>query len=135
MGNSKPIICLDFDGVIHSYVSGWQGASVIPDDPVPGAMRFIIDALERFGVAIYSSRSGQKNGISAMQDWLFTCLVEECRRTEDDPYNAAQDILDQIMWPTEKPPALVTLDDRALTFTGTWPSLDDLAAFKPWNKG
>lgn len=29
----KPILCLDFDGVIHSYASGWKGADVIPDPP------------------------------------------------------------------------------------------------------
>ena len=40
---SKPILCLDFDGVIHSYSSGWKGAAVIPDPPVDGAMRFIWD--------------------------------------------------------------------------------------------
>jgi len=38
---SKPILCLDFDGVIHSYSSGWKGADVIPDPPVPGAFDFI----------------------------------------------------------------------------------------------
>ena len=32
----KPIVVLDFDGVIHSYKSGWKGADVIPDEPVPG---------------------------------------------------------------------------------------------------
>jgi hypothetical protein len=31
---TKPILCLDFDGVIHSYSSGWKGADVIPDPPV-----------------------------------------------------------------------------------------------------
>ncbi len=43
----KPILCLDFDGVIHSYTSGWKGADVIPDPPVEGAMQFIWDATEQ----------------------------------------------------------------------------------------
>jgi hypothetical protein len=29
---------------------------------------------------------------------------------------------------------MVTLDDRAITFTGTWPSMKQLQEFKPWNK-
>ena len=33
--NRKPILCLDFDGVIHSYISGWKGADVIPDPLKP----------------------------------------------------------------------------------------------------
>ncbi len=39
-----------------------------------------------------------------------------------------------ISFPTEKPPALVTIDDRAIQFTVMWPSLDELRAFQPWNK-
>jgi hypothetical protein len=40
----------------------------------------------------------------------------------------------ELEWPTEKPPALVTIDDRAITFTGEWPAMAELLAFKPWNK-
>ena len=133
MSDRKPILCLDFDGVIHSYTSGWKGADLIPDRPVDGAIPFIREALKHFRVAIYSSRSGQPGGIPAMKLWLeywgnrFPGL--------DDADNRDRSWLDQIEWPTEKPPAMVTLDDRALTFTGEWPSMDALKAFKPWNKG
>ena len=118
---SKPILCLDFDGVIHSYSSGWKGAAVIPDPPVTGAIEFIRKALSHFDVQIYSSRSGQEGGINAMQDWLLTA---------SDDYRLVQ----AIGWPDAKPAAMITIDDRALTFSGTWPEIDDLKAFQPWNK-
>lgn len=119
----KPILCLDFDGVIHSYSSGWQGAGVIPDLPVPGAYEFIMAALEAFDVQVYSSRSGQKDGINAMQRYLIERV--------ELPVGV---VLDRIGWPDEKPPAMVTLDDRALTFDGTWPTIAALKTFQPWNK-
>ncbi|WP_445677658.1 hypothetical protein [Pseudomonas putida] len=125
---NKPILCLDFDGVLHSYESGWKGADVIPDAAVPGAIEFLDRAVNEFSVAIYSSRSGQPNGICAMQFWLKLNLyraVEQAR---------ADEILAAIEWPTEKPPALVTIDDRAITFTGEWPSIEALKSFRPWNK-
>ena len=126
---SKPILCLDFDGVIHSYKSGWQGAANIPDPPVDGAMLWIERAVEKFRVCIFSSRSHQAGGIDAMRGWLHMHL-----RLELEDYQRARQVLDQIEWPKEKPTALVTIDDRAITFDGTWPRLGDLLAFKPWNK-
>jgi hypothetical protein len=122
---SKPLLCLDFDGVLHSYTSGWKGADVIPDPPVPGAARFLSEAVKHFRVAIFSSRSGHRNGIKAMQAWLVSSMAIN----EDSiPW------IGEIEWPTEKPPAFLTIDDRALTFTGIWPEMAELLAFKPWNK-
>lgn len=129
MSERKPILCLDFDGVIHSYNSGWQGAAIIPDRPVPGAMEFICRAVDQFRVAIYSSRSGQPGGIDAMKGWTLAFLVEYA-----DGFDVAKRIFDLLEWPTEKPAALITIDDRAVTFTGEWPSIADLLAFRPWNK-
>lgn len=127
------LICLDFDGVLHSYTSGWKGAAEIPDPPVPGAMDFINSILrdDRFELAIYSSRSGQEGGIEAMQQWVYFWLIAQTGCGKDHAWNAATT---DIKWPTEKPPATVSIDDRALTFTGEWPSLADLATFQPWNK-
>ena len=46
MSERKPILCMDFDGVIHSYESGWRGATIIPDVPVEGALEFLKAAIE-----------------------------------------------------------------------------------------
>lgn len=123
---TRPILCLDFDGVIHSYESGWRGVNIIPDPPVPGAIEFLKEATGEFDVCIYSSRSSSREGKQAMQVWLHTCVQEK--------YGMLPFWLDHIYFPDHKPPALVTLDDRALCFEGTWPDIDDLLNFKPWYK-
>lgn len=117
-----PILCVDFDGVVHSYSSPWKGAAVIPDDPVPGALAFLEAATEQFRVAIYSSRSNQVGGVVAMQEWL------------EKHAGRSAEWLRRIEWPMVKPPAMITIDDRAITFDGTWPDLATLKAFKPWNR-
>lgn len=125
----KPILCLDFDGVIHSYTSGWKGADVIPDQPVDGALGFMLNALRQFDVVIFSSRSNERGGIAAMKKWLKDHAGDLCwYETPDGPG------LEDVRFVTEKPPALVTIDDRAITFDGTWPSLETIKGFKPWNK-
>lgn len=134
----KPIVVLDFDGVIHSYESGWKGADTIPDGPVPGAMEAIIAYTGAFSLHIYSARSGQVGGIDAMKTWirrhLFTYYSEVYINNPDEDIHCMVDYtMNDISWPTEKPPALVTIDDRAIQFTGVWPEIDELANFKPWN--
>ena len=152
---TKPILCLDFDGVIHSYTSGWKGARNIPDPPVPGALDFILAAQAQFTVAILSSRSHQWGGRRAMRLWLAMYVAERMGRDNlghDDPFVAmaleegahtyeqwsdvcsvaARDFVRSIQWPIFKPPAMITIDDRALNFTGEWPTIDELSAFKPW---
>ena len=124
----KPILCLDFDGVLHSYVSGWNCAACIPDPPVPGAMAFLVEAVEHFQVAVFSARSGQEGGLLAIKDWLREQLTTHF---QNGPL--ADDLLARIDFPTRKPAAFVTLDDRALTFSGTFPAVADLLAFKPWS--
>jgi len=127
----KPILCLDFDGVLHSYTSGWKGATTIPDPPVPGAFEFLHNAVREFRVCVFSSRSNQPGGAEAMRQWLGYWSVDEKHGL---PHNTDLSFLGDIEWPTEKPAAFVTIDDRALTFDGTWPSIADLRAFKPWHQ-
>ncbi len=129
MPEGKPILCLDFDGVIHSYSSPWAGADVIPDPPVPGALGFIIEAQERFQVHIHSSRSHQPGGVRSMRQWLSDhFLAMGLGET------VVASLMLNIEFPKEKPPALVTIDDRAIQFNGVFPLLDEIANFKPWNR-
>jgi hypothetical protein len=133
----KPILCIDFDGVLHSYTTPWERADVIPDPPVPGAMKFLAEAVNHFDVQVFSSRSHQEGGIEAMKAWLW----ENIRDHYDvvfagDPkdLNRAIALRDSISFPMVKPAAMITLDDRAMTFMGTWPIIGTLLAFKPWNR-
>lgn len=130
---NKPILCLDFDGVLHSYTSPWAGADVVPDPPVKGSIEFLALAIRYFEVQIYSSRSHQPGGISAMREWLRHWLIKSHATVSIDDVNRIED---QVKFPTEKPPAMVTIDDRALRFTGEWGDFDPqkLLKFKPWNK-
>jgi hypothetical protein len=90
--NGKPVdlpgglkvVSVDFDGVIHSYSSGWRGPRCIPDPPVPGAFDFLrrllgfpVDAGHPHGyapplyrVAIFSSRSRYWFARRAMRRWF-----------------------------------------------------------------
>lgn len=135
----KPILCVDFDGVIHSYTSGWKGATVIPDPPVKGALRWLWKATEWWNVQIYSSRSKDPEARRAMGRWM----LEHSRLEfgEGHPMCMADDDGDigpvyPIGFAYEKPSAFLTIDDRAVCFEGDWNELDayDLTQFKPWNK-
>lgn len=64
---SKPILCVDFDGVVHAYTSKWTDAMTISDGPVPGALKWLWQATEWFHVAIYSSRSKEAGAIIVMR--------------------------------------------------------------------
>ena len=123
MSTFKPIICIDFDGVLHSYTSGWQGADVASDPPVPGAIEWLTDLIVANEVdpQIYSSRSRQDGGISCMKDWLIR-------------HGMSPALTAELAFPTQKPAAFLTIDDRAICFKGTFPSAAEMKAFKPWNK-
>lgn len=117
----KKTILVDFDGVLHSYKSGWQGARTISDAPVQGAIGWLsrMAADTRFEVAIYSSRSKEPGGIDAMIKWLIK-------------HGLSMQDLNKISFPMQKPAAFVSLDDRAIQFKGRFPTPDTIDAFKSW---
>jgi hypothetical protein len=139
---NKPILCVGFDGVIHSYTSPWVDEVTIPDPPVPGALAWLWAATEWWDVQIYSSRSKTAAGRLAMRDWMIKHAREQFSpghpMSELDHAKALgyDCYLYPIDFAAEKPAAFLTIDDRAVCFEGDWAELDpcELRNFKPWNK-
>lgn len=135
----KPTLCLDFDGVIHSYTSGWKGIDQIPDPPVvdiatgQSAIEKLYEYIEHFHVCIYSTRSETQAGREAMKDWLGHWDATYWREHPNQPQPRTALLL-CIDFPAVKPPALVGIDDRVVTFTGVFPEAKILLDFKPWSK-
>lgn len=113
-------VVFDFDGVIHSYTSGWQGATNIPDPPVPGiqeALKEIHDA--GYEVVVVSTRCKTALGRMAIENWI-------------DMYGMTQEV-DKVC--KEKPPAIAYIDDRAICFDGHPETLlKKIQSFEPWYK-
>ncbi|MCZ7685689.1 MAG: hypothetical protein M5U28_45680 [Sandaracinaceae bacterium] len=120
-GRHRRTLAVDFDGVIHSYASGWQGPTAIADPPVPGAIDWLTAASERFDLAIHSVRSAQPGAVDAMRAWLRE-------------HGLPERVLERLRFPVAKPPAELYLDDRAYRFDGTFPSFDALAELTPWTR-
>lgn len=129
-----PILCLDFDGVIHRYDSGWQGALTIADDVTEGFFEWLDDAAKHFKIVVYSSRSKEPGATDAMALWLAEQRRKWRERGGKSPHEFGEPV--SIEFADTKPAAFLQIDDRALTFNGRWSDFDPAAlrAFKPWNK-
>jgi hypothetical protein len=95
-------VCLDFDGVLHSYRSGWCGVEVIPDPPIHGTRDAIAHLRQHYRVVVHSSRCCTEEGRQAVKNWLHKHDI----------------LVDDVC--EHKPPALVYVDDRAIRFRGNW---------------
>lgn len=112
-------VAVDFDGVLHSYTSGWQGAHVIPDPPIPGAIDWLNEIVKNFEVVIMTTRGDQPGANDAIRAWL--------RR---HGYNRGP-----LLVTSHKVPALVYIDDRGWRFTGdNFPTVEQVHRAIPWNK-
>lgn len=95
-------ICLDFDGVIHAYQSGWCGAEIIPDPPIHGTREAIARLRQHFDIVVHSARCCTEEGRQAIEIWLKKHRIE----------------VDEVC--SHKPPAYAYVDDRAVPFQGNW---------------
>lgn len=119
----KQSIAVDWDGVINSYTSGWKRDNPLHnDEPIPGAIAFLVSMLSVFRVYIYSTRCEDSMQVVSMCSWL--------KRHGMEP-----DLVDELLFVSQKPASLIYLDDRAWRFNGRFPTAEEIRGFKPWNKG
>lgn len=113
-------VVFDFDGVIHSYVSGWRGETIIPDPPVIGIREALADIHDAgYEVVVVSTRCKTEDGKMAIEEWL-------------DLHGMTQ-YVDKVC--KEKPPAIAYIDDRAICFDGHPETLlRKIQDFQPWYK-
>lgn len=100
MSFSGIVIAVDFDGVLHSYTSGWTGWVPV-DPPEPGAREFIDWMLAQgLEVVVTSARAHSEEGAEAIRSWLAAYGFPELRVTN------------------EKVRAAAYIDDRAVPYLG-----------------
>jgi len=114
-------VAIDFDGVIHSYKSGWLGFDVLVDPPVDGAIKFLKTVLEHFRVSIMSTRAAEPEGVEAIKNYL-------------KKYGMTDEEVDKINVTSIKIHAKIYIDDRGYQFNGTFPTVEYLRSFLPWYK-
>jgi hypothetical protein len=126
----KPTVAIDFDGVMHSYERGWDDGSVY-GTVVPGFWDWAYEAAKHFRLVIVSSRLSNPHQAVEVANWLQTQHQAFC--TERQLIQPLPDL--ELSW--SRPPAWVTIDDRAVRFDGDWlaPELqpENLLGFLPWH--
>jgi hypothetical protein len=107
-------VCLDFDGVMNTY-TGWKGEQEL-FEPRSG----LKDFLERLQIAGYSVVVNSSRDAAGIRLWLNT--------------HGLSGLVEQVT--NVKPPAIVYLDDRGVTFRGDFDEAFSLiTAFHPyWEK-
>ena len=107
----KPVICVDFDGVLNDY-NGYD-----PNDlgsPKAGCKEFLKELCKNYCVVILSARRYSKIIV-----WL-------------DKYDLLKYVSNVTSY---KPPAFAYIDDRSVQFTGDYnQTLNELKEFKPYWK-
>ena len=114
----KMIVLVDFDCFLRSRTSSWDCKDILLDPPVFGVIDWLETFLTRhcdhpikwnhavtgdYKVCIYSMKNKTNDSVKAMKEWLLK-------------YGLAQDWIDMLEFPVDKPLKWLTKDASALCF-------------------
>jgi len=101
----RPILAIDFDGVIHRYSGGWgwcEGS--IYDEPMPGAIQALRELYGRgYDIVVHTARTD----FDVIRTWLREWDNRHFPNAEAYPFKVTN----------LKPPAVAYIDDKAVLFT------------------
>jgi hypothetical protein len=112
-------VCIDFDGVIHNNYDGF-GDGTIYGPIIPGSSEAIKKLAQKYDIIIFTAKAKSdrplingKTGAELVMEWL-------------EKHNLAQYVKDIT---SEKPRALVYIDDKAIRFTDWESTLNQFDEF------
>ncbi len=100
-GEAKPVLAVDFDGVIHRYSKGWNGGEIY-DPPVKGAPEALRRISRKFKIVVFTARATTPTRKARVAAYLKKHGIS----------------FDEIT--NRKPPAVAYIDDKAIRFSGSW---------------
>ncbi len=108
MPGKRPTLLIDFDGVLHDY-KGWNNGAI--GAPLGGARAAMHLLEKKYRLVLFSSRTN----IEELERWL--------RHYGFPPMKVTN----------RKEPAFLIIDDRAVTFQGTWSDhfISRITSFSP----
>ena len=123
--NTKPVLAVKFDGVIHEYNADYKKASsVVLGAPVEGAFQFLSQALDLFAVAIVSERFASHRSTQSVFRWF---------KQHGWPTEHGTPL--KLYFPHRMPECFLLIDDRCFLFTGAFPDVVEITKFRSWMRG
>ena len=109
--SNRPVIAVDFDGVIHGYSEGWKDGSIY-DEPMPGCKNALDILAKKYYILIWSTRNydrvikgeAQSNQVEDIKAYLEKYQIS----------------YDEIYTDPNKPMCELFIDDNAYRFDKDW---------------
>jgi len=77
-------LCIDFDGVIHTYDRGWHDGTCY-GDPIQGSLEAIIELSKKYRIVIFTAKAkpsrplvNGKTGTELVWEWLTQYGIADC---------------------------------------------------------